>query len=396
MTTQYLEQQRLTTPARETEAQSQSTPHVRGRIASFVVTVQLILLVAHWFVYQTWMSFRPDPDPPGATALQLSMFVLSLAFVGASLLAFRYSNALVRLLYRIAATWLGFFNFFFLAAATSWVLYFGFRMLGVAVNRPVIAESIFALAALMGLYGVINARWLRINRITVKLPNLPATWHGRVAALVSDVHLGHVNGSPFMRRIVKKLTRLQPDIVFLAGDLYDGGKVNVEEVVSPLKELFAKFGAYFVTGNHEEFASPTQYLDAIRGTGVGVLDNEKLVIDGLQIIGVNDGDSAAPARFRSILERAEIDRNQASILLSHSPRALPIAEGAGISLQLSGHTHRGQIFPFTWFTKRIFGDYTYGLKRFGELMVYTSSGAGTWGPPLRVGTQPEIVLIQFA
>jgi predicted MPP superfamily phosphohydrolase len=83
-------------------------------------------------------------------------------------------------------------------------------------------------------------------------------------------------------------------------------------------------------------------------------------------------------------------------LLSQSPRALSIAEDAGISLQLSGHTHRGQIFPFTWFTKRIFGDYTYGLKRFGELMVYTSSGAGTWGPPLRVGTQPEIVLIQFA
>jgi predicted MPP superfamily phosphohydrolase len=312
------------------------------------------------------------------------------------LLAFRYSNALVRLLYRIAATWLGFFNFFFLAAATSWVLYFGFRMLGIAVNRPVIADSIFALAALVGLYGVINARWLRVNRITVKLPSLPTTWHGRVAALVSDVHLGHVNGSGFMRRIVKKLRGLQPDIVFLAGDLYDGGKVNVEEVVSPLKELFAKFGAYFVTGNHEEFASPTQYLDAVKGTGVGVLDNEKLVIDGLQIVGVNDGDSAAPARLRSILERAEIDRNQASILLSHSPRALPIAEDAGISLQLSGHTHGGQIFPFTWFTERIFGEFTYGLNRFGELMVYTSSGAGTWGPPLRVGTQPEIVLIQFA
>ena len=115
----------------------------------------------------------------------------------------------------------------------------------------------------------------------------------------------------------------------------------------------------------------------------------------------NDNDQGAlfgalPISTAVDLERAEIDRNQASILLSHSPRALPIAEDAGISLQLSGHTHRGQIFPFTWFTRRIFGEYTYGLKRFGELMVYTSSGAGTWGPPLRVGTQPEIVLIQFA
>jgi predicted MPP superfamily phosphohydrolase len=90
-----------------------------------------------------------------------------------------------------------------------------------------------------------------------------------------------------------------------------------------------------------------------------------------------------------------VDRNRASVLLSHAPHELAIAEKAGISLQLSGHTHGGQIFPFTWFTERIFGKYTYGLERFGDLMVYTSSGAGTWGPPMRVGTRPEIVLIQF-
>jgi predicted MPP superfamily phosphohydrolase len=110
---------------------------------------------------------------------------------------------------------------------------------------------------------------------------------------------------------------------------------------------------------------------------------------------VHDSNSANADRFRSILNGADLDRNRASILLSHVPRQLSIAEEAGVSLQLSGHTHGGQIFPFTWFTGRIFGDYTYGLQRFGELMVYTSSGAGTWGPPMRIGTNPEIVLIEF-
>jgi uncharacterized protein len=396
MTIQYLPNESLASPAPMTQLQSQGTPSIRGRIAGFIVTVQLILLLAHWFVYQTWVSFRGDPEPPGATVMQAVLLLLSITFVGASLLTFRYSNFLVRLLYKIAATWLGIFNFFFLGACMSWMVYAACHVLGVPLKRPMIANSMLGLAVLASIYGVVNARWVRVKGTTVSLPNLPATWRGRVAALISDVHLGHVNGSRFMHRIVNMLANLRPDIVFITGDLFDGSKVDAEQVVAPLRELSGKFGAYFVTGNHEEFSDPSKYLQAIEGAGIGVLNNEKVVIDGLQVFGVNDRDSADTGRFRSVLERAEIDRHRASILLSHSPHGLSIAERAGISLQLSGHTHGGQIFPFTWLTTRIFGEYTYGLKPFGKLMVYTSSGAGTWGPPMRVGTRPEIVLIRFA
>jgi len=212
---------------------------------------------------------------------------------------------------------------------------------------------------------------------------------------VSDLHLGHVNGAAFSRRVVAKIEQLRPDIVFITGDLFDGTRVKAEDVVSPFEQLSPRYGAYFVTGNHEEFSDPTNYIDALKGAGIGVLENQKIVVDGLQIVGVNHGDSAKPVRFHSILARADIDQNQASILLSHSPHALSVAERAGVSLQLSGHTHGGQVFPFTWFTRRIFGEHTYGLSRCGELLVYTSSGAGTWGPPMRVGTSPEIVLIRL-
>lgn len=395
MTTQSFTEESLATPAPPREIRSQRTPKVRGRIAGFLFTTQLILFIAHWFVYQTWVSFRGDPDPPGATAIQAGLFVLSFSFIGASLLAHRHWNFLVRLLYKIAATWLGFFNFFFFAACMSWVFDLGLRLAGVRLNKPMLADVMFGLAALVSIYGVVNARWIRIKRITVKLPNLPSTWGGRVAALVADVHLGHVNGSGFMRRIVTKLANLRPDIVFITGDLYDGSKVDAEEVAAPLRNLATKFGSYFVTGNHEEFSDPSQYLKAIEAVGVGVLQNEKVVIDGLQIVGVNHHASAEPDRFHSLLQRANIDRERTSILLSHSPHALAIPEYAGVSLQLSGHTHGGQIFPFTWFTRRIFGEYTYGFHRFRSMMTYTTSGAGTWGPPLRVGTRPEIVLISF-
>jgi uncharacterized protein len=393
VTTQYTAEESLTPPA--AVDQTHRMPNLRARIAGFVVTIQSVLFLAHWFVYRTWTVFRADSHPLGITTLRVALVLLSVSFVAASLLAYRYSNFFVRLFYRIAATWLGFFNFLFLAACLCWTIYLSARVFGLDLGRPIIAETMFGIAALISAYGLVNANWVRVKKITVKLPNLPISWRGRVAALVSDVHLGHVNGFRFMRRIVAMLRRLQPDVVFITGDLYDGTKIDTDKSASPWKELSTKFGTYFVTGNHEEFSDPTKYLDGVRASGIQVLENEKVIVDGLQIAGVHHSDSANPDRFRAILKHADLDRSRASILLSHAPHTLPIAEKAGISLQLSGHTHGGQIFPFTWFTERIFGKYTYGLERFGELMVYTSSGAGTWGPPMRIGAQPEIVLIQF-
>jgi len=209
------------------------------------------------------------------------------------------------------------------------------------------------------------------------------------------LHLGHVRNIGFLRRIVRKLSQLRPDVLFIPGDMYDGTALDLAPLAKPWAEFSAPFGAYFITGNHEQFTGPAKYLDAVRQSGIHVLENEKIVLDGLQIVGVGDRDAASAERFRSILRQAALDRNAASILLVHNPNRLPIAAEAGISLQLSGHTHRGQYFPFTAIVDGIYGKYAYGLNRFGDLQVYTSCGVGTWGPPMRLGSNPEIVLIQF-
>jgi hypothetical protein len=166
-------------------------------------------------------------------------------------------------------------------------------------------------------------------------------------------------------------------------------------LAAPLAKLVVPWGAYFVAGNHEEFSDSNKYFDAVKQSGVRVLNNEKITVDGLQIVGVHYRDSTNDDRFRAALRSAAVDRNRASILLTHAPDRVSITEQEGISLQLSGHTHGGQFFPFTWITSRLYGKFVYGLQRLGNLMVYTSYGAGTWGPPLRVGTKPEIVLLQF-
>ena len=368
---------------------------MRVRIAVFVAVVQSILFLAHWVVYETWAGFWGVLDPSGISRVQAALALLSVSFVAASLLAFRYSHPVVQFVYRTAAVWLGVLNFCFLAACCCRIAYPLAKLFGLSWGRPAIAGTLFAVAILASVYGIINSWWMRVKRITVKLPHTPQSWRGRVAALVSDTHLGHVRTYAFSRRIVSLLQRLGPDVVFIAGDLYDGTKADLERLVAPWKGLSTPFGAYFVTGNHEEFSDSTKYLHAIRRSGVCVLNNEKVTIEGLQIIGVLYRDSGNAERFRSILHRAAVDRGRASILLAHAPHQLRIAEEDGISLQLSGHTHGGQLFPFTWVASRLYGPYAYGLKQFGNMTVYTSSGAGTWGPPMRVGTRPEIVLIRF-
>jgi uncharacterized protein len=365
------------------------------RIAIFASIVQSILVLAHFFVYETWVTLWGAPQGTRLTTLRIAVTFLAVSFVPATLLAHRYFNGPVRLVYRLASLWLGVFNFLFIAACLSWIAYPVVLLTNLPVSSHAIAGSFFGLAIVASLYGLLNAADIRVRRVSVKLPGLPASWRGRVAALVTDTHLGHIKGYRFLTRLVGMLRQLKADVVFISGDLFDGTKVDARRLVSPWKQLRPKFGSYFVTGNHEEFSDPQKYLEAIEGSGIHVLRSEKVNLDGLQVVGVPYHETGDEKHFESVLENADLDRERASVLLAHVPNRLPIVEKQGISLQLSGHTHAGQIWPFTWFTWRIFGDYTYGLKKFGELFVYTSSGAGTWGPPMRVCTQPEIVLISF-
>ena len=367
----------------------------RGRIARFVAIFEAILFAGHSFVYETWVFFVRVSGPRAIVTLRVGLAILSVSFVTATLLAYRYSNFVVRFFYKVAAVWMGILNFAFLAAGGCWIIYGAAELAGWRGERAAIAEALFGAALAASVYGAINARWIRVRRISVQLAGLPESWRGRQAALVADLHLGHVNGFGFMRRLVAKLRRLRPDVVFIAGDMYDGTKVDTQRMAEPWKELAAPLGAYFVTGNHEEFSDPAKYLAALSGAGVRVLRSEKVEVDGLQVAGLQYHDTTDARHYLSVLERIGLERARASILLAHVPHGLEVAADAGVSMQVSGHTHGGQMFPFTWFTRRIFGAYTYGLQEFGEMAVYTTSGAGTWGPPLRVGTRAEIVMIRF-
>ena len=346
--------------------------------------------------------FWPPLIPLTAQAslyLRNTFLVLSASFIAATLLGFRFANGLVSLVYRLASIWMGTVNYLFWAAWGCWVAALLVRLMQsdrAGGIRPWIGTVLFGTALLVSLYGFINARLIRERRVTLSLPNLPEAWKGRTALLMTDLHLGYINSEGFARRIAAIARRLDPSIIFVAGDLYDGSKADPTRIAAPLFELNPPHGVYFSGGNHEDFGDVKAYMAALSRGGIRVLHNERVIVDGLQVIGISYADSTLPAHVRAFLEPLHLENGPASILLNHVPHRLPIVEQEGVSLQLSGHTHGGQFFPFTRVVRWVYGKFSYGLQRFGKLQVLTSSGAGTWGPPMRVGTHPEVVLITFA
>lgn len=371
---------------------------LRSGLLVFIAVTQTIFFLAHYLLYETWALAR-FASATGLFWLKIVLAVLSVSFVAASLLAWRYTGILVRAVYKVAAVWLGLLSFLFLATIAFWLAFGASWLIGLdagfLLSAKWIAAALFGAAAAAGIYGSLNSGWTRITRITVRLANLPETWRGRRAVLVSDLHLGHVRNGNFLRRIVAHVLREKPDAIFIAGDLYDGTAIDAKRAAEPLRELTAPQGVYFVAGNHEQFGDDTKYLRAVEAAGVRVLQNEKVDAAGLQIIGVPYRHATHGNHFASVLKQLDLDPSRASILLTHAPDHPQIAEAAGVSLQLSGHTHLGQFLPWSWLARRIYRQFVYGLSRIGKMQVFTSSGAGTWGPPLRLGSNPEIVLLQF-
>jgi uncharacterized protein len=366
---------------------------MRRRILRFALTLLVLSLLATGAVIGTWLHFvgREGPD----WVWWALPAVLSASFIPATLLGFRISHPSLRILTLASAISIGFLSFGLLAAALSWIAAGAAHAAGLAVRMQLLAECIYAAAFAVALYGLLNSVIPRTVRVAIDLPHLPAYWHGRTVALVSDVHLGNIRGRLFVRHLVWRLRRRSPEAVFISGDMFDGTRIDVERAASPWRGLRPSSGVYFVSGNHDERGKRNVYAAALERTGIRVLNNEKVVARGLQVMGVHDAETHDRDLYAKILRQAAIDPDCASILLAHQPINLDIAEAAGVSLQLSGHTHGGQFWPWSLMARRVHGRFVYGLNPHRRMLVYTSSGAGTWGPPFRVGTRSEIVFLTF-
>lgn len=267
-------------------------------------------------------------------------------------------------------------------------------------------------------FGFVNAQIPRVRRVDIPVRDLPANWANRTIVHLSDVHLGAILGQRFLARLVQKVNQLDPDLIVVTGDLFDVFVTAPEPFVAGLSRFRSRHGIYFVTGNHETHVGTGKVLPALRRSGMHVLDGHVINIDGLQFAGAGYP-AVLPGKMGSdpFAPGGVYNRDVPCVLLFHTPTGMDdspdarsgrhlnayfwprtdfsFARQAGVDVQLSGHTHAGQTFPFTLLTRRLFGHYAAGLYRRGDFSVYTSPGVGTWGPPIRIGTTPEIAVIRL-
>ncbi|HZX37428.1 MAG TPA: metallophosphoesterase, partial [Streptomyces sp.] len=245
-----------------------------------------------------------------------------------------------------------------------------------------------------GTYGVL--RGPRVKRVTVPLGKLPRAAHGFRIAVVSDIHLGPILGRAHSQRIVDTINATSPDLVAVVGDLVDGSVADLGAAAEPLAQLRARHGAFFVTGNHEYFSGAEEWVDHVRELGLRPLQNERVEIAGFDLAGVNDvaGESEGdgPDFGKALGDR---DRARASVLLAHQPVVIHDAVKQGVDLQLSGHTHGGQLWPGNYLAA-LANPTVAGLEQYGDTQLYVTRGAGAWGPPVRVGASSDITVVQLA
>lgn len=353
-----------------------------------------LLFGAHFLLYYTGVHFFGVTSPKARWIILSVLAFLSVSFFLVSTLAHYQENFFSVVAYSLSGFWLGLFTNLFLTSLLLWI----FHPLVIRWNAPLTAGAFFLIAFLFSLYGTWNAYHPIVKNVTVPIANLPESWQGKKIVQISDIHLGHLYRADFAQKLANQINALNPDVVFITGDLFDGMDGNLLDFVKPLGEIKAKQGIFFVTGNHETYLGVEKTFAILKQTKINILNDQVVNINGLQIIGYSyppreEMGENSKNFSATVANMAGFSQGKPTVLLHHAPIDIEEAKKLGVNLQLSGHTHKGQLFPFNFITHWIYKGYDYGLKTEGDYSIYTSNGIGTWGPPMRTFNTPEIAVI---
>lgn len=365
-----------------------------GGFIFFAIIFIGVLFIVHYAVFASLSVFFSFTATWSRAAVWTASFAIPANFFLASFFMHSVDGKVMRAWYALSAFSLGLVSNLFFLVLFGWGVVSGLRFFGVHPKLAVIGVFVAVLGVAVSVYGVSNALRPTVRQVSVTIPGLPEQWKGKMIVQLSDIHLGPIHRTDFLRGVVDQVNGLHPAAVMIVGDLFDGMDGDLDSLVGPLGDIRTEKGVFFSTGNHETYLGVNRSLSALEGTAVEILDDRLVVVDGLAVIGIGYPERGMKKDIPELAASlAGSVPGMPNILLYHAPTDIDRMKESGINLQLSGHTHRGQQFPFNFVTHLVHKGYDYGLYDLGEYTLSVSSGVGTWGPPIRLGTMSEIVVI---
>jgi uncharacterized protein len=377
-----------------------------NRVAVFFSVVFLVYFLINAYVIRRGMQCFPAGDPLRSWILWTGL-LLTVSFILGRVLENYWLSHVSDVFVWIGSFWLAALTYFFFAVLVIDILRVSNAIIpwfpDAITADPVrstrfIFWSVTSLVALLVVAGHINARFPRIHRITVPIAKHADDPRPVRLALISDIHLGTIVGRSRLQSIVRHLEDLNPDLILLAGDIVDEdlGPVIKENTGEILRTIHAPMGVFGITGNHEYIGGAARAVAYLEEHGITMLrDSIAVLSNGITLVGREDRSSrqfGGERRKDLATLLAGVRHDRPIVMMDHQPFDLDSVVAAGVDLQLSGHTHHGQLWPFNHITNMVY-EQSWGYLRKGATQFYVSSGVGSWGPPVRIANRPEIVEI---
>jgi len=380
-----------------------------AQLVVFLVMMLLVTGLIHGYLYSR-LVVLPDLSEPWRGRVTVALVVLAVALPVSIFLSRTLPRPVATVVALAGYTWMGLAVLLLFTLLPGEIVRVGHWIASGADPSPerrlflsrVLAGTAAIASGGLGVLGVASAlKHVQVTRVRVPLKKLPQELEGFRIVQLTDLHVGATLGRSWLEGIVRRVAALEADLVAITGDLVDGSVADLREHTAPLADLRAKHGVFFVTGNHEYYSGADDWIQELERLGVRVLRNERVAIErggaAFDLAGVDDWSSKRFGRGHGAdLGRALAGRDPSRevVLLAHQPKQAMEAAELGVGLQLSGHTHGGQIWPWG-FLVRLDQTFVEGLHALRDTFVYVSRGTGYWGPPMRVFATAEIAVIEL-
>lgn len=353
-----------------------------------------VILIGSYSIYKSYTIINVL-GKTGNNILLWLLILMPIIFITTTVVSMKTHNIINDYLYTISTNLLPTLLYLFLGAILLTIFMVFIPVTNIIFYKTLI--SIFILSSLLlNIYGIINAHNFKVVNITIPKENrLNKDWQGKKIALMSDTHIGIIHKKRFLKNSIDFVNKQNPDMVLFAGDLVDGPKFPIEKYLEPLENLKAPMGVFYTPGNHEIYNGNERNLYNLTDKYVTGLRDQSIKINNTNIIGLMYDARETPIGLQNRLNKINYNKDENNIVIIHDPKNNSFLQENGIDLTVSGHTHGGQLWPFTLVVNKIFKEYTHGLNIKNQNASITTTGIGTWGPMARIGTNPEIILITF-